>query len=68
MTDFRNAVQWLEGILNDLQFIWTSPDMLPWSTAVVLLLISSTTVWTVRRRRQAAVIEWRRTLAARARA
>jgi hypothetical protein len=68
MIDFRNAVQGLEGTFNDLQFIWTSPEILPWSTSIVLLLIFSSIVWTVRRRRQAAVTEWRRTLAARARA
>jgi hypothetical protein len=68
MIDLSNAVQWLEGIFKDLQFIWTSPEILPWSTSIVSLLIFPIAVWIMRRRRQAAVIEWRRTLAARARA
>jgi hypothetical protein len=68
MIDLSNAVQWLEGNFKDLHFIWTSPEILPWSTSIVSLLIFSIAAWIMRRRRQAAVIEWRRTLAARARA
>jgi membrane glycosyltransferase len=68
MIDLSNAVQWLEGIFKDLQLVWTSPEILPWSTSIALLLIFSIIVRIMRRRRQVAAIEWRRTLAARARA
>jgi hypothetical protein len=68
MIDLWNAMQWLEDNFKDLQLVWTSPEILPWSTSIVSLLIFPIAVWIMRRRRQAAVIEWRRTLAARARA
>jgi hypothetical protein len=68
MVELPNAGQWREGILEALQLIWTSPELLPWSTLIASLLIFSSAVWMMRRRRQAAVLEGRRTLAARARA
>jgi hypothetical protein len=68
MIDLWTAVQWLEDSVKDWQFVWTSPDVLPWLTSMVLILTLSI-VWPVmRRRKQAAAMEWRRTLAARARA
>ena len=68
MIDLWTAVQWLEDSVKDWQFVWTSPDVLPWLTSMVLILTLSI-VWPVMRRRtQAAAMEWRRTLAARARA
>jgi hypothetical protein len=68
MIDLWNAVQWLEGIFKHWQAVCTSPENLPWSTSIALLLIFSLAFPIIRRRRQVAAIEWRRTLAARARA
>jgi hypothetical protein len=68
MIDLWNAMQWPEGIFKDLHFVWTSPEILPWSTSIASLLIFSIIVRIMRQRRQAAALEWRRTLAARARA
>ena len=68
MIDLWTAAQWLEDSVKDWQFVWTSPDVLPWLTSMVLILTLSI-VWPVmRRRKQAAAMEWRKTLAARARA
>ncbi len=66
--DLWTAVRWLEGSVKDWQAVWTSPDILPWSTSMVLLLTLSIVLPVMRWRRQAAAMEWRRTLAARARA
>jgi hypothetical protein len=68
MIDLWNAVQWLEGSFKDWQSVCMSPEILPWSTSIALLLIFSIVLLMISRRRQAAAIEWRRTLAARARA
>ena len=68
MIDLWNAVQWLEGSFKHWQSVCTSPEILPWSTSIALLLICSIVLLMMRQRRQAAAIEWRRTLAARARA
>jgi hypothetical protein len=68
MIDLWDAVQWLEGSFKDWQAVFTSPEVLPWSASIALLLTLSIVLPIVRRRRQAAAIEWRRTLAARARA
>jgi hypothetical protein len=68
MIDLRNAAQWLEGSLEDWQSVFTSPEILPWSASIALLLTLSIVLPAMRRRKQTAAIEWRRTLAARARA
>ena len=68
MIDLWTAVQWLEGSVKDWQSVWTSPDIPAWLAAMALLLTLSIVLPLVRRRRQAAAMEWRRTLAARARA
>jgi hypothetical protein len=68
MIELWTAVQWLEGSVKDWQSVWTSPDILAWSAAMALLLTLSIVLPLVRRRRLAAAMEWRRTLAARARA
>jgi hypothetical protein len=68
MVDFWNAVQWLDGSFKEWQSVGTSPEILPWSASTALLLTLSILVPVMRRRRQAAALEWRRTLAARARA
>jgi hypothetical protein len=68
MIDLWTAVHWLEGSVADWQSVWTSPDILRWS-ALMAILLSLSIVWPVmRRRRQATAMEWRRMLAARARA
>jgi hypothetical protein len=68
MIELWTAVHWLEGSVKDWQSVWTSPDILRWS-ALMAILLSLSIVWPVMsRRRQAAALEWRRTLAARARA
>jgi hypothetical protein len=68
MVDLWNAVQWLEGGFKGWQAICTSPEILPWSASTGILLTLSIVFPVMRRRRQAAALEWRRTLAARARA
>ena len=68
MIDLWTAVHWLEDSVKDWQFVWTSPDVLPWLTSMALILTLSIVGPVMRRRRQAAAMEWRRTLAARARA
>ena len=68
MIDLWTAVQWLEGSVKDWQFVWTSPDILRWSALMAILLSLSIVLPVMSRRRQAAALEWRRTLAARARA
>jgi hypothetical protein len=68
MIELWTAVQWLEGTVKDWHAVWTFPDILPWSASMAILVTLSI-VWPVmRRRRQVAALEWRRTLAARARA
>jgi len=68
MTELWNAVQWLEGSVTDWQSVWMSPDVLPWSASMAIAVALSIAWPIMRRRRQAANLEWRRTLAARARA
>jgi hypothetical protein len=68
MIDLWNAVEWLNGSIKDWQSIWTSPEILPWSASMAILLALSIALPIMRRRRQAAAMEWRRSLAARARA
>ena len=68
MIDLWAAVQWLEGSVKDWQAVWMSPDTLPWSASMAILLMLSIVLPVMRWRRQAAAMEWRRTLAARARA
>jgi hypothetical protein len=68
MMDLGNVVQWLEGSFNHWQSVCTSPEILPWSASMALLLTLAIVLPVMRRRRQAAALEWRRTLAARARA
>ncbi len=68
MIDLWNAVEWLEGSVKDWQSVWTSPEILPWSASTAVLLTLSIALPILRRRRQAAAMEWRRTLAAPARA
>ena len=68
MIDLWTAVQWLEGSVKDWHAVWTSPDILPWSALMAILLTLSIVLPVMSRRRQAAALEWRRTLAARARA
>jgi ABC-type Fe3+ transport system permease subunit len=68
MIELWTAVQWLEGNVKYWQSVWTSPDILAWSAPMAILLTLSIVWPLVRRRRQAAATQWRRTLAARARA
>jgi hypothetical protein len=68
MIELWTAVQWLEGSVKDWQSIWTSPDILRWSALMAILLSLSIVLPVMSRRRHAAALEWRRTLAARARA
>jgi membrane glycosyltransferase len=68
MIELWTAVQWLEGGIQDWPSVWTSPDILAWSVPIAILLTFSIVLPVMRRRRQAAALEWRRTLAARARA
>jgi hypothetical protein len=56
------------NILLELQSLITSPELLPWIGSAVLVLLVTILVPVIRWRRQAAAMEWRRTLAARARA
>jgi len=68
MNELWTAGQWLEGSVKDWQSVWMSPDILPWSASIAMFLTLSIVLPVMRRRRQAAAMEWRRTLAARARA
>jgi hypothetical protein len=68
MIDLWDAVQWLEGSIKDLQSVCTSPEVLLVSASMTLLLTLSMVLPIMRWRKQTAAIEWRRTLAARARA
>ena len=68
MIDLWNAVQWLEGSFKDWHTVWMSPEILSWSASMTLLLTLSIVLPVIRRRKQTAAMEWRRTLAARARA
>jgi hypothetical protein len=68
MIELWTAVQWLEGTIKDSHAVWTSPDILRWSALMAILLSLSIVLPVMRQRRQAAALEWRRTLAARARA
>jgi hypothetical protein len=68
MIELWNAVQGFEGSIRDWQSVCTSPEVLPWSASMAILLTLSVVLPVMRQRRQAAAMEWRRTLAARARA
>jgi hypothetical protein len=68
MIDLWDTVQWLEDSFKVWQSVYTSPEILPWSASVAILLTLSIVLPVVKRRRQSAAMEWRRTLAARARA
>jgi len=68
MIDLWTAVQWLQGSVKDWQVVWASPDLLPWFASMGILLALSIMWPLMKRRSQAAALEWRRTLAARARA
>ena len=64
MINLFEMLQRATNILLELRLLITSPELLPWiGSAVVVLLVP-----VIRWRRQAAAMEWRRTLAARARA
>ncbi len=65
MNDLWTAVQWLEGSVKELQAVWMSPDILPWSASTAILLTLFIVLPVMRWRRQAAAMKWRRTLAAR---
>ena len=68
MIDLWNAVQWLESSFKYWQSVCTSSEILPWSVLMTLLLTLAIAVPVMRRRKQTSAMEWRRTLAARARA
>ena len=68
MIELWTALQSLEGSVKDWQSVWTSREILPWFAPMAILLTLSIVLPVMRRRRQAAALEWRRTLAARARA
>jgi hypothetical protein len=68
MIDLWNAVQWLESSFKYWQSVCTPPEILPWSALLVMLLTLAIFLPVMRRRKQIAASEWRRTLAARARA
>ena len=68
MIEFWTALQRLEGTVKDWHAVWTSPDILPWSASMAILVTLSIVLPVMRQRRQAAALEWRRALAARARA
>jgi hypothetical protein len=68
MINLSDAVQWLEGSFKDWYTVWMSPEILSWSASMALLLTLSIVLPIMRRRKQTAAMEWRRTLATRARA
>ncbi len=68
MIDLWDAVQWLAGSYKDWYTVWMSPEILSWSASMAVLLTLSIVLPAMRRRKQTAAMEWRRTLAARARA
>ncbi len=68
MIELWNAVQGFEASLREWQSVLTSPEVLPWSASMAFLLALSVALPVMRQHRQAAALEWRRTLAARARA
>jgi hypothetical protein len=68
MIDLFEILQRATNILLELHSLITSPELLPWIGSAVLVLLVTILVPVIRWRRQAAAMEWRRTLAARARA
>jgi hypothetical protein len=68
MIDLFEILQRAANILLELQSLVTSPELLPWIGSAVVVLLVTILVPVIRWRRQAAAVEWRRTLAARARA
>jgi hypothetical protein len=68
MIDLFEILQRATNILLELHLLIASPELLPWIGSAVLVLLVTILVPVIRWRRQAAAMEWRRTLAARARA
>jgi hypothetical protein len=56
------------NVLLELQSLITAPELLPWIGSAIVVLFVGALVPVIRWRRQATAMEWRRTLAARARA
>jgi hypothetical protein len=68
MINLFERLQPATNVVLELQSLVTSPELLPWIGSAVLVLLVTILVPVRRWRRQAAAVEWRRTLAARARA
>ncbi|WP_262271949.1 hypothetical protein [Microvirga yunnanensis] len=68
MIDLFEMFQPAINVLLKLQPLITAPELLPWMGSAVAMLLVTVLVPVIRWRRQAAAMEWRRTLAARARA
>jgi hypothetical protein len=68
MINLFERLQPATNVLLELQSLVTSPELLPWIGSAVMVLLVTILVPVIRWRRQAAAMEWRRTLAARARA
>ena len=68
MINLFERLQPATNVVLELQSLVTSPELLPWIGSAVLVLLVTVLVPVIRWRRQAAAMEWRRTLAARARA
>jgi hypothetical protein len=68
MINLFERLQPATNVLLELQSLVTSPELLPWIGSAVVVLLVTILVPVIRWRRQAAAMEWRRTLAARARA
>jgi hypothetical protein len=68
MIDLLYAADWLEGSIDEWLSLLASPETLLWLVSTAMLL-AVFVFWPVLRwRRRVAAMEWRRTLAARARA
>jgi hypothetical protein len=68
MINLFEILQRATNVLLELQSLVTSPELLPLIGSAVLVLLVTILVPVIRWHRQAAAMEWRRTLAARARA
>jgi hypothetical protein len=68
MINLFEMLQRATNVLLELQSLITSPELLPWIGSAVVVLLVTVLVPVIRWRRQAAAMEWRRTLASRARA
>jgi hypothetical protein len=68
MIDLLYAAEWLEGSIDEWQAFLASPEILLWLVSTAMLLAAFVFWPVVRWRRRVAAMEWRRTLAARARA